>query len=411
MRGHIRKRGKNSWALVISLGRDPQTRKPRQQWSSHRTRREAEGHLAQIVSAMQGGAWTPPTKMLLGDFFDQWLRDYAAGTVGPVTLRNYRDILRVHLTPAIGRVPLSMLSAQTIQGYMSRKLADGLSPSSVQTHYRLLHEVLGHAVRWGLLVRNPAAMADPPRRRRYEPTIWDEEQVRMFLAEARRSSRYYPLFLTAVLTGMRAGELAGLRWQDVDFGLGVASVRQTLYRLEGNKKAGVAPQVLFKAPKTAASRRAIALPPAVIEVLRAAQEDQRENRRLLGTEYQAHDLVFCQADGKPLHMHNVVRRDFRRAIGLRTLRERLKKQGVAEEALPKGLPVIRFHDLRHLHASYLARAGVPPKVAQERLGHATPGFTMQVYTHVLAGQQEAAAQAVEERLLGLSLGAGSNGSG
>lgn len=122
MRGHIRKRGKNSWAVVISLGRDPLTRKSRQKWYSHKTRREAEAHLAQIISAMQGGGWTPPTKMLVGDFLDQWLRDYAAGAVGPVTLRNYRDTIRVHLKPALGHVPLSVLSAQAIQGYMSRKL-------------------------------------------------------------------------------------------------------------------------------------------------------------------------------------------------------------------------------------------------------------------------------------------------
>ncbi len=399
MRGHIRKRGRR-WALVIPLGRDPATGKPRQKWYSHKARREAEAHLAQIIAAMEGGGWTPPTKMVVGDFLEQWLRDYAAGAVGPVTMRNYRDIVRAHLTPGFGHVPLSTLSAQAIQGYMSRKLQDGLSPTSVQTHYRLLHEILGHAVKWGLLNRNPAAMAEPPRRRRYEPTVWDEEQVRLFLAEAKRSSRYHALYLTAILTGMRSGELAGLRWQDVDLARGVASIRQTLYRLDGRKKAGVAPQVLFKVPKTAASRRAIALPAAVVEALRAVRADQEENRRLLGTDYHDHGLVFCQTDGKPLHMHNVVRRDFRRVIGLQTLRQRLKKQGVAEEALPKGLPVIRFHDLRHLHASYLARAGVPAKVAQERLGHATPGFTMQVYTHTLAGQQEAAARAIERLVLG-----------
>jgi len=387
MRGHIRKRGKSSWAVVIEMGRDPQTGKRRQKWFSHKTRREAEAHLAQIIAAMQGGGWTPPAKVPFGDFLDQWLRDYAAGAVGPVTLRNYSDIIRVHLKPALGHLPLSVVSPQAIQGYMSRKLQEGLSPTTVQHHYRLLHEVLGHAVKWGLLARNPAAMAQPPRRRRYEPKIWDEEQIRLFLAEAKRSSRYYPLYLTAIMTGMRAGELAGLRWQDVDLVTGVASVRQTLYRMEGNAAVGRRPQVLFKTPKTAAARRAVALPDAVVEALQALRAEQEEQRRLLGPDYHDHDLVFCQPNGKPLHMHNVVRRDFSRTI---------------QRA---GVPRIRFHDLRHLHASYLARAGVPPKVAQERLGHATPGFTMQVYTHTLAGQQEAAARAVEAHLLGRSKGA------
>ncbi len=384
MRGHIRKRGKR-WALVIPLGRDPATGKARQKWYSHKTRGAAEAHLTQIRAAMQGGGWTPPTKMLLGDFLEQWLRDYATGAVGPVTMRNYADIVRVHLKPGLGPAPLSTLSAQAIQGYMSRKLqgkkdADGkwterpLSPASVQKHYRVLREALGHALRWGLLTRNPAVMAGPPKLRQREVQVWDEEQVRLFLAGAKRSSRYYALYLTAILTGMRAGELAGLRWQDCDLTFGVASVRQTFYRLGGRQ--------LFKAPKTAASRRAVALSAAVVETLGAVRADQEENRRLLGAEYHDHGLVFCQADGKPLHMHNVVRRDFRATMKA------------------AGVPRLRFHDLRHLHASYLARAGVPAKVAQERLGHATPGFTMQVYTHTLAGQQEAAARAVEEHILG-----------
>ncbi len=374
MRGHIRKRGRNSWAVVISLGRDPQTGKPRQKWYSHKTRRETEGHLAQILSAMHGGGWTPPAKIRFADFCEQWLRDYAAGAVGPVTLYNYRRIICGHIVPRLGHIPLDRLSAQAIQGYLSGKLQEGMHPNSVHKDYRVLSEILGHAVKWGLLARNPAAMANPPKLRRREVRVWDEEQVRLFLAEAKRSSRYYPLYLTAILTGMRQRELLGLRWRDVDLTLGVASIRQTFTRL-GREQ-------LFKEPKTAAARRAVALPTALVEALRALQDDQEENRRVLGADYEDHDLVFCQAGGKPLHSHNVVRRDFR---------EVMKRAGT---------PRITFHDLRHAHASYLARAGVPPKVAQERLGHATPHFTLQVYTHTLAGQQEAAARAVEEFVLG-----------
>ena len=388
MRGHIRKRGKNSWAVVVDLGRDPATGRRRQKWFAHKTRREAEAHLAQIVAAMQGGGWTPPAKMLLRDFFDQWLRDYAAGAVGPVTLRNYADTIRVHLKPGLGHVPLSMLSPQAIQGYLSRKLQNGLSPTSVQAHYRLLHEVLGHAVKWGLLSRNPAAQVTAPRRRRFEPQVWDEEQVRLFLAEAKRSSRYYPLYLTAILTGMRAGELAGLRWQDVDLALGVASVRQTLYRLDGSKAAGEAPRVLFKTPKTAAGRRAVALPEAVVAALRDLRADQEENRRLLGADYHDHGLVFCQPNGKPLHSHNISQGDLRRMLAR------------------AGLPRIRFHDLRHSHATLLLRQGEHPKIVSERLGHAGVGITLDVYSHVLPGMQAQAAARLEARLFGRPEAAG-----
>lgn len=375
MRGHIRRRSKKSWAVVISLGRDPVTGRPRQKWYSHASKREAEAHLAQILAAMQGGSWTPPSKLRLGDFLENWLRDYAAGAVGPLTLKGYRMVIRRHIIPALGHVPLGMLSPQAIQSYFSRKLQEGLSSTSVHGHYRIVREALGHAVRWGLLARNPALMTNPPRKRRYEARIWDEEQVRLFLAEAKRSSVHYALYLTAVLTGMRQGELLGLRWRDLDLVTGTASVRQTFCRL-GREQ-------LFKEPKTETSRRTISLSPTVIQELQRLRDQQDETRRLLGSAYQAHDLVFCQADGKPLHAHNLVMRDFRRVIS------------------KAGLPRIRFHDLRHGHASYLALAGVPPKVAQERLGHSTPAFTMRVYTHTLAGQHEAAAKAVEAKLLGL----------
>jgi len=376
MRGHIRKRGR-SWCVVVYVGRDPTTGKPRYKWFTHGTKKEAEAHLAQIIGQINGGGSIPSTKLRVGDFLDQWLNDYARASVGPVTFRNYADTIRKHLKPQLGHILVARLSPQAIQSYFSRKLDEGLSPSSVQTHYLVLHEALHHAVRWGLIARNPADLVDPPRRRKFEPRIWDEEQTRLFLAEAKRSSPYYALYLTAIMTGMRQGELLGLRWQDLDLTTGVARIHQTFYRLGGVQ--------IFKEPKTETSKRAVALPPAVVEELLKLRSQQDEYRRLFGSEYaQDLDLVFCQPNGKPLHGNNIVRRDFRAVI------ERV------------GLPRIRFHDLRHLHASHLARAGVPPKVAQERLGHATPTFTMRVYTHTLAGMQESAARAIEDLLLGRS---------
>jgi integrase len=173
---------------------------------------------------------------------------------------------------------------------------------------------------------------------------------------------------------MRQGELLGLRWSDVDFPLGTASIQQTMYRLGST--------ILFKEPKTARGRRSVALPAALIAALHEHKERQAEMRRLLGNEYKDHDLVFSQPNGKPLHAHNIVQRDFRRVI---------------QRA---GLPRISFHDLRHTHVTHLLRAGVHPKVVQERLGHSTPAFTLAVYSHVLPGMQEEAARALSSRLLG-----------
>ncbi len=305
---------------------------------------------------------------------DQWLHDYVETLPSPVTRRNYRDIARVHLMPALGHISLIRLSPQVIQSYISQKLGQRQSPTSVQCHFAVLREALGHAVRWGLLPRNPTDFVDPPRRRQRGMHVWDEEQVRLFLAEARRSSAHYCLYLTAILTGMRQGELLGLRWSDIDFLLGTASIQQTIYRLGST--------ILFKEPKTARGRRSVALPAPLIDTLREHKQRQAEMQRVLGSEYQDLDLAFCQPNGKPLHAHNIAQRDFRQVI---------KRAG---------LPRIRFHDLRHTHATHLLRAGVHPKVVQERLGHSTPAFTLAIYSHVLPGMQEEAAKAVTARLLG-----------
>jgi integrase len=203
--------------------------------------------------------------------------------------------------------------------------------------------------------------------------VWDDEQVRLFLAEAKRTSAYYALYLTALTTGMRQGELLGLRWKDVDLAAGVASVQQTLYRLGKT--------LLTKEPKSARSRRPVALPPLLVVTLREVQEIQATRRRDLGSAYVDHGLIFCQPDGKPLHAHNVSQRDFRRVV---------KRAGV---------PRIRFHDLRHCHATLLLQQGVHPKVVQERLGHSTITMTLDTYSHVLPGMQECAAADLEKRLL------------
>lgn len=181
---------------------------------------------------------------------ESWLRDYAAGAVAPTTLESYTHLVRGHLNPALGHLPLARLSAQAIQAYLTEKLKT-LSSTTVRYHAVLLHETMRHAVKWGLLARNPVDMVEPPRRRQVEMKAWDEEQARLFLAEAKRTSPHCRLYLAALTTGMRQGELLGLRWKDVDLLLGTARIQQTFYRL-GRRS-------LFKAPKTLRARRTVAL--------------------------------------------------------------------------------------------------------------------------------------------------------
>ncbi len=385
-KGRILKRGKRSWAVVLYMGRDPETKKEKRRWYTFHTQQDAEQFLHQCLASGPGAA--PPNRRIrLGEYLEQWLTDYAAGAVAPTTLASYRDTVRVHLAPAkspaaLGLTPLVRLTPQAIQGYLTEKLKSGLSPETIRRHYVLLHEALRHAVKWGLLTRNPADSVSQPPRRQVEMRVWDEEQARLFLAEAKRSSAHYRLYLAALMTGMRQGELLGLRWQDVDLVLNCASIQQIFYRLSGSKKDARPGQQLFKEPKSSRARRLVALAPALVEELRSSQGEQREQRRLFGRAYHDHGLVFCQADGEPLNAKNIVRRDFRRVM---------KRARV---------PRIRFHDLRHCHATLLLRQGVNLKVIQERLGHSTAALTLQIYSHVLPGMQEQAAQLIAERLLG-----------
>ncbi len=294
-------------------------------------------------------------------------------------------IVRKHILPTLGHIPLTALSPQAVQGYFSSRLQGKkdergrwvqrpLSPTTVRHHGMLLHEALRHAVRWGLRASNPTDMVDMPRNRQTEMRVLDEEQVRLFLAEAKRYSPYYRLYLAALMTGMRQGELLGQRWRDLNLSLGTASVQQIFYRLGR--------QQLFKEPKSAKARRTVALPSVLVEELRALRKEQDERRGLLGDLYQDQGLVFCQANGKPLHANDIRRGDFRKVLNR------------------PGLPQIRFHDLRHCHATLLLQQGANPKVVQERLGHSTPAFTLAIYGHVLPGMQEEAARTLEGRLFG-----------
>jgi integrase len=376
MRGCIVKRGKTSWAVVLDLPRDSQTGQRRQKWYTHKTRAEADRHLTHIKAAMAGGTYKPPTTFTVAEYLTQWLRDAVEPRVGAVTLRDYRAIVQTHLLPAFGRDLLAAVSPDAIDAYLAEKQRAGLAASTRHKHYRVVSAAFAQAVRWGLLTRNPATMATPPRVVARDFTPWDEEEVRMFLGEARRTSRHHTLYLTALGTGLRMGELLGLRWQDLDLPLARLTVSQAFYRL------GRDPAAWMKTPKTRASRRTVALPAAVVEALRAHQQAQEEITRLLGADYQNQGLVFCQPTGKPLHAHNLSQKDFQRIIRRAGLRR------------------IRFHDLRHCHASHLARAGVSVKVAQERLGHASPMMTLRVYTHTLTGEHEDAARRIGERLFG-----------
>jgi integrase len=287
------------------------------------------------------------------------------------TWRRYENLVRVHAIPVIGRHRLARLEPLDLERLYANRLAAGQSPASVHHLHAVLHRALHHAARLGLAARNVADLVDPPRLARTEMLAFDLEQSHRFLA-AVASSQHEALFVVAISTGMRQGELLGLRWRDVDLGAGHLSVTTTLERPGRNP--------VFGEPKTRASRRRVWLTDRAIDALRRHRALQTERRLSVGESWREFDLVFTNRLGGPLDGHNVTNRFLPRM---------LRKAG---------LPAIRFHDLRHTAATLLLTKGVHPRKVADMLGHSSVAVTLDTYSHVVEGLHQDAVAALNEAL-------------
>lgn len=379
MRGSIVKRYKNSYTIIMDLGNDPVTGKRKQQWMSVKgTKKEAERKLAELLHQLDNGTFIRPNKITLTEFLERWLQDYAWPNLAPRTAEGYEHIIRRHLIPGLGKTVLIQLKPEQLQSYYSEKLANGrcdgkggLSPKTVRHHHVTLHDALQSAVKWGLLTRNPADAVDAPRFQRSEMHTLSEDEMHVFL-EAAKATIYYELFYIALYTGMRRSELLALRWLDVDLLLCQVSVTRSLHHLRDGS-------FVFRQPKTAKGRRMIALPPSASLLLKQYKEQQIVQRIVLGTTLKDDDLVFCQEGGKPL-LPDTVTHVWAKLV------HRI------------GLKHIRLHDARHTHASLMLKQGIHPKIVQERLGHSSIQVTLDTYSHVAPGLQEAAAALFDKAL-------------
>jgi integrase len=367
MRGHIRQRSKGTWTIVLELGNDSGKRK--QKWITVRgSHGDAEKKLTELLHQMDTGIYVNPGKATVSNFLDRWLQEYARPNLSPRGFERYAGIIRRHLIPCMGNIQLSRLKPEHLQNHYTAMLDAGLSAASVAYHHRVLHIALATAVKWGLVARNVADAAEPPRSRRPEMQTWDEYELNKFL-ESARGSQYYALFYTALFTGMRRSELLALRWQDIDFIYGQINVSRSLHQLKDNS-------FVFTATKSAKSRRTIALPPSAFLVLESYRKAKEIECSMLNTTLKDSGLVFCNLDGSPWRPNTVTR-------AWSTLAARA------------GVKVIRLHDARHTHASLMLKQGIHPKIVQERLGHASISMTLDTYSHVAPGLQETAARSFD----------------
>lgn len=377
MKGHIRPRGKGTWAIVVDLGRDPNGKRQQKWHTVHGNKKDAERELTRLLHQLHNGDYVEPSKMTLGEYMQRWLDDYAATNVSAKTFERYAEIVRIHLIPALGRHQLPKLQPLHIQAYYSQALQNGrknggggLSAQTVLHHHRILREALNHAVRWQMLARNPADSVEPPRSARQEMQVIDGAEIDRLLRASEGSRLHLPILL-AIATGMRRGEILALRWQDMDLDAGTLAVVRSLEETRTGFN--------FKEPKTAKGRRVIALPSMAVSALRRHKAEQAQHRLLLGEGYKDQGLVCAEPTGEPI-LPSAISNGFPKLLS------------------KVELPPIRFHDLRHSHATMLLREGIHPKIVSERLGHATIGITLDVYSHVLPSMQEEAARKLDVAL-------------
>lgn len=375
MKGFIEKRG-NSWRLSVYLGKDPATGKERRVRKTVRgSEKDAQKALRDLLHSIDEGTFVEPAKMTVEQYLEQWLETHKTN-VEPTTYDWYVLVCRKHIAPHLGRVQLQKLTPLAIQQFYASKLQEGrldgkgktLSPNTVRHIHRVLHKALNAAVKLQLIPRNPCDAVEPPKPVKKEARYWTPEEAARFL-EAIQEDRLYALFYVALGTGLRRGELLGLRWQDVDLNEGRLTVRQEIVR----KSKGT----LVKAPKTEKSRATISLSRGVVEVLKKHKARQAQERLLMGDQYHDSGLVFTTFEGKPLDPSYISGDYFGKLIEKAKVRK------------------INFHALRHTHATILASQGVPLKVVSERLRHSSVAITGDIYSHVFAQMDREAADSFD----------------
>jgi integrase len=378
MTGHIRRRGERSWELKFDLGTDPVTGKRLTRYHSFKgTKREAEVELVRLKAGADRGEYVDPSKLTLAEFLDRW-EAWAATQVSAKTLERYAELTAHHIRPHLGASRIQRLKTVNLAelyGKLQKPKPDGagLAPRTIGHVHRLLHRVFSHAVKWGVVITNPVAAAEPPRVQRTEIEILAPDQIKVVL-QALRGRRLYGVALTGLATGMRRGEIVALRWGDIELAAGKIRVERSLEQTNAG--------LTFKEPKTRAGRRTVSIPSSVVAELQNHWREQQQRRLALGMgKAGAEDLVFPRWDGSPWPP------------------DRLSSTWAKTVSTLK-LPRVTFHALRHTHASQLIAAGLDVVTVSRRIGHSNPTVTLAVYAHLFGNTDERAAVAVEDALAG-----------
>jgi integrase len=382
--GSIRKKGNGRWEARFTIGHDPISGKQIQKSVYGKTREETSKKLNEILNSVSNGTFVEPSKMKTGEWIESWLNNYAKMAIKESTFENYSVLTKVHILPRIGSITLNNLKTKDLQQFYnnifesgkaprksSSSEASGLSVSTIKHIHNIIHQSLAQALKEGLIRSNTDEACVMPKAEKKKINTLPMEDISLFLNEASKGN-HYSMYYLDLCTGLRRGELLGLKWEDIDFVENTLIIKRQLTRMSN--------KLILSSLKTQNSYRTVKIPDSAIDVLKSHQEFQNVLKEKAGMIWEESGLIFCNEIGKPLDPSGVYH-NFKRLI---------KRLGFNDN---------RFHDLRHTFATISLQNGVDIKTIQESLGHSNAAFTLQVYGHVSKQMQNTAAKKIDDFMI------------
>ena len=357
MKGSVKKRG-NTWTYTVDIGRDPLTGRRKQKVKGGFTRqKDAQAALRKILTELDENRYVEPSKETFSSYLENWFTHYQK-RIKDTTVSSRKYLMDKHLIKEnpFSNKELAKITTQDIDAFYNLKLEQGYSTSTIRKIHQMLNQSFNQAIKWGKIPNNPVINADPPSVKKEEMKIWSFDEIHLFLQRC-KNERHYLTFLLAIHTGMRRGEILGLKWSDIDFENKVIQVQRSLSHIPSKG-------YVLTTPKTKKSIRSVPITTMIVNELRLHQKKQEEWKERLGEYFSDQGLVICTETGSFQDPRNVLR----------------VMKRIIEEA---NVTPIRFHDLRHTHASILLSEGVDVVRVSARLGHANPKITLETYAHLI----------------------------
>jgi integrase len=366
----------NGWQYTIEVGRDLNGKRKQKSKGGFKTKRECQEAMIAAETLIDKGEYFIAENITFKDYLSKWLSDYAKIATAPRTYYRYEEIINKYINPKLGTIELNKLKPLHIQGFYNYCINDlNLSTTTVRQFHAIIHKALNKAVEWQMVNNNCSNAVDKPKKAKVDFTVLGDIETNMLLKRLEHMTLYIPV-LIAVTTGMRRGEICGLKWENIDLDNGIIYVKEQLQKIENKLE-------LVKV-KTDGSKRKIIMLDYTIPILKEHKKKYLTLKLRLGEAFKDEGFVVFQADGSPYEPEYITK-NYGRVLG------RISK----ELAIPK----IRFHDLRHTHATLMLKAGVHPKVVAERLGHSSITMTLNTYSHVLPDMQQEAAEKLNALLI------------